>query len=215
LKSEQIFDCGLPRNDILFSATDDFKNDLKNKLGLPKDKKVIFYCPTWRRGDYKAELPFDIGLLKECLSDEYVLLIRSHVGKHKWVDENNKPVEIFDNKFSFNGGEYPEATHLYLISDILVSDYSSSIFDFAITRKPQVLYLYDKEQYEKEFGLYYDIETFSPFPVAKNQTELIEKIKNYNVPASDYEKFISSYTEYEKGDAARQIVNYICKESIR
>lgn len=211
LNDEQILKSGLPRNDILFSATDDFKTNLKKQLGIPFDKKVVLYCPTWRRHDYKATVPFDIEKLREELSDEYVMLIRSHVGKHKWVDDKNKPVEIFDNVFSFDGGKYPEVTHLYLISDILISDYSSAIVDFAITGKPEILYIYDYEDYKKEFGLSFDYETFTPFQKARNQEELIQTIKNCHVDKNKYEKFISEFIEYEKGNASKQVVDAMLK----
>ena len=207
LNEQQFIKSGLPRNDILFKADENFKCELKKKLGLPADKKVIFYCPTWRRYDRKAVLPFDIERFKKELGDEYVILIRSHVGKHKWVNSKDEPVELFDNKFSFDGGEYPEATHLYLISDIMVSDYSSAVFDFALTRKPEILYIYDYEDYKKEFDLYFDYETFSPFPKVRTEEELLRAIKNCGIDNNKYEEFISEYLEYENGNASEQVVN--------
>lgn len=210
--SEKCFlNCGLPRNDILFKANENFKNDLKKELGLPLDKKIIFYCPTWRKSNYKAVLPFDLKIFKEQLQDEYVMLIRSHVGKHKWVDSNGNFVDIFDNEFSFNGGNYPEVTHLYLISDILISDYSSSVFDFALTRKPEILYIYDYEEYKNNFGLYFDYEGFTPFLKARNQEELLYALKSCNVDQVGYNRFIEEYLEYENGAAAKQVVDYICE----
>ena len=209
LKESQIINSGLPRNDILFNSTEEFKINLKEKLGLPKDKKVILYCPTWRRYDWKDVFPFDINRFKKELSDEYVMLIRSHIGKHKWIDENGTPIEIFDNEFSFNGGEYPEVTHLYLISDILISDYSSAIFDFALTGKPEILYIYDYDDYKKEFGLYFDYDNFSPFPKVKTQEELLNAVKNYRVNKNEYESFVSEFMEYEQGNAVNQILDRI------
>ena len=212
IRDNQMLNSGLPRNDILFNVTEDFRQNLKKQLGLPENKRIVLYCPTWRRYDRKAILPFNLETLKRELGDEYIFLIRSHVGKHKWVDEHNRPVNIFDNEFSFNGGNYPEVTHLYTITDILVSDYSSAIYDFALTQKAQVLYIYDKEEYEKNFGLLVDIENFSPFPKAMNTNELIESIRNYNVSAEDYDKFVNTYLEYEKGTAAKQVVDKILEE---
>lgn len=211
LPFDKFVNTGLPRNDILFNATDAFKQNLKKKLGLPEDKKVILYCPTWRRYDYKAQLPFDLAKMKKELGDEYVLLLRSHVGKHTWVDKNNKPIEIFDNEFSFNGGDYPECTHLYVISDLMITDYSSSVFDYAITRKPQILYIYDYEDYKKEFNLYFDYNEFAPFPKPINDEQLIDAIKNYPNINDAYEDFIKNYVSYENGNATKQII----KKSIK
>ncbi len=207
LNEKSIINCGLPRNDILFNKNDKFKMQLKEKLGLPPDKKVILYCPTWRRYDHKAVLPFSLDNLRKELKDEHVLLMRSHVGKHAWVDEKNNKIDIYDGKFVFNGGEYPDITHLYLISDILISDYSSAIFDFAITRKPQILFIYDYEQYKEEFNLYYDYNSFSPFPKVKNEAELINAIKNYPDIQNNYEDFVSEFLQYENGSAAKNLVD--------
>ena len=96
----------------------------------------------------------DLKRLKNELSDEYVILIRSHVGKHSWVDENNNPVNIFDSEFSFDGSLYPEVTHLYLISDVLITDYSSSMWDFSLMYKPCFLYTPDLDEYNKERCFY-------------------------------------------------------------
>ena len=207
LPMNKFINTGLPRNDILFNATDEFKQNLKKELGLPKDKKVILYCPTWRRYDYKAQLPFDLEKIKKELGNEYVLLLRSHVGKHTWVDKHNKPIEIFDNEFCFNGGDYPECTHLFLISDLMITDYSSLVFDFAITKKPQILYIYDYEDYKKEFDLYFDYKDFSPFPKPTDEDQLIETIKNYPEIHDAYEDFVKKYVLYDKGDATRQVID--------
>lgn len=216
LRSEQIFNTGLPRNDILFTADDDFKTNLKKELGLPENKKVLFYCPTWRRYDRKAVFPFDLAALKEKFSDEYCILIRSHVGKHTWVDENDNAINIFDNEFSFNGGDYPEATHLYLISDVLITDYSSSVFDFAITGKPQIFYAYDLEEYEQEFGLYFDYKDFICGDMCVNTAELITAIDSlddyYKKYGSLYDEFRQKYVSAENGTASKQVVNFMLLE---
>lgn len=215
--NENVFvKAGIPRNDILFSMTDEFRLNLKQKLGLPLDKKVILYCPTWRRYDYKAELPFDLDKMKSEIGEEYILLLRSHAGKHTWVDKNNRPINVFDNIFSFNGGAYPEITHLYAITDIMVSDYSSAIFDFAITQKPQLFYAYDLEEYEAKFGLYEKYDVFCPGPISRTQEELVSDIKNIDLVsqkyAEKYKAFQQKYLEYEKGNATKTLVDLFLGE---
>ena len=211
LKDSMLFESGFPRNDILFNATEEFKNDLRKQLGLPEGKKVIFYCPTWRSGNYKAYLPFNLKKFKEVLGKDYVMLIRSHVGKHKWVDANGNLINIFDNEFSFDGGWYPEATHLYLISDIFISDYSSAIYDFAVTKKPEILYIYDADEYTKEFGLFFDIRHFTPFPKAENEQELLDAILNLNINQEEYDKFLKDYCTYEDGHASEKVIDAMIK----
>ena len=218
LNDNQFIESGLPRNDILSNSTDNstLRERVKKSLGLPPDKKVLFYCPTWRRYDYRATLPFNLANLKEHLSNEYVLLIRSHVGKHIWVDSSNKKIQLFDNIFSFNGGEWPEATELYLVADVLISDYSSAIFDFAITRKPQIMYAYDIDEYIREFGLYFNYKQQMPFPMATNTKELISEVKNignfFGIYGDRYAKFIQKFCAYEKGDASERLIEYISKQ---
>ena len=217
LNINQIVNTGLPRNDILFTADDNFKASLKKKLGLPNDKKVLFYCPTWRRYDRKATLPFDLNILKEKFKDKYCFLIRSHVGKHQWVDANNNPINIFDDEFSFNGGNYPEATHLYLIGDVLISDYSSAIFDFAVTEKPQIFYAYDLEEYQKEFGFYFNYKDFIFGDLCTNTQNLIKAIESldqyYEKYGTAYKKFKEKYIPAENGTAAKQIVDFMLNKN--
>lgn len=200
---------GTPRNDTLFREqnNEDFKNNIKKELGLPNDKKVILYCPTWRRYDYRAILPFDINYLKEQLSDEYILLMRSHTGRHTWVDGNLKPVEIYDNEFCFNGCDYGEITHLYLIADMMISDYSSAVWDFSVTKKPQILYIYDFDKFKEEFKLHFDYSKTFPFPQPRNQEELVEAIKKYSCSKSDYEALVNKFLCYESGNAAKEFVD--------
>ena len=211
LKSEQLAGTGLPRNDILFKDDKLFDQNFKKQLKLPDNKKIILYCPTWRRYDHKALLPFDLQYLKKELADEFVLLMRSHVGKHKWTNENNEPINIFDNEFCFNGGEYPDVTDLYRISDILISDYSSAVFDFALTRKPEILYIYDYQDYKKEFGLYFDYNNFAPFPTPRTQEELVNAIKNYPEISVQYEGFVNKYCEYETGCSTQNVISEMLK----
>lgn len=219
LEDSQFICSGLPRNDILSPKFDSraISERIKTELGLPKGKKIILYCPTWRRFDKKAVLPFDLQELKKAFSKEYSILIRSHVGKHSWVDANGNNANIFDGEFSFDGGQWDEICGLYLVADLLITDYSSAAFDFAITQKPQIMYAYDLEEYQREFGLYLDYENeFAAFPVAKNTQELIDFISgigNFEKQYGEkYRAFLEKFCAYEKGDATDKIVNYILSE---
>lgn len=214
LKSNQFIESGIPRNiELITGISESKKNAIKEKLQLPLDKKIILYAPTWKRYDYKAILPFDLSYLKKELKDNYVLIIRSHVGKHQWVNDNLESVEIFDNEFCFDGALAENANELYHIADISISDYSSVIFDFGLLKKPQILYIYDYEQYKKEFGLYFDYSNFTPFPKVKTQEELVSAIKNYNVTAKEYDKFLADFCNYENINAAKKIVSKMLGEN--
>ena len=129
------------------------------------------------------------------------------------MDENNKQIKLFDNEFSFDGGNYPEVTHLYLISDVLISDYSSSIFDFAITGKPQIFYAYDLEEYEAEFGLYFNYKDFIIGDLCTNTAELTDAIISLDQYDEKYRKkyktFQTQYLPAEKGTASKQVVDFM------
>ena len=91
----------------------------------------------------------------------------------------------------------------------MISDYSSAIWDFAITKKPQILYIYDYEDYNKEFGLYFDYNDFSPFPKVKTQEELVNAIQNYPNIDKEYDEFYNKYLIFEDGHSAEKVVNAI------
>lgn len=208
LKSNQFIESGIPRNTVLLTKpTLEEIDTIKTNLGLSKDKKIILYAPTWKRYDYKAVLPFDIEYLKEQLSNEYILIIRSHVGKHQWVNSKLEQVNIFDNEFCFDGSIAEDATTLYKVADITISDYSSVIFDFGLLKKPQILYIYDYEEYKKEFGLYFDYKDFTPFKKAKTQEDLVYEIKHYSVSDEEYNKFLEKYCNYENTKASIKIID--------
>ena len=202
---------GLPRNDILLHPDKDNIIPLVRKnLGIPKNKKVLFYCPTWRRTDWRQPMPFNLQELEKSLGDEYVLLMRTHVGKHDWIDKNGNKMSLTDNRFVYDVGSYENISELYLISDVLITDYSSTSFDFSLLERPQVLFAYDLEHYIAEIGLTMDYYKFSPFPIAKTQNELLDAIKNSSKQKiNDLRKFRQKYAEYETGTASKQILSIL------
>lgn len=215
--SASIKNMGLPRNDILLQDSDNrIRNQVRKKLGIPDDKKVLFYCPTWRRYDWKMPMPLDLDKLKREIGNEYCILLRSHVGKHDWVDERGNKININDDGFTYDVRDYPNISELYLACDVLITDYSSSIFDFAITQKPQILFAYDLEDYRNEFKFYFDYENFVPGPIAKKTGELIlhiANLKNYERKYGEqYQKFKETFCAYEDGHAAERVVDYILEE---
>lgn len=205
---------GLPRNDILFSSkTQEIRARIRSELGITEDKKILFYCPTWRRYDYKMPMPFDIARLKEEFSSEYCILLRSHVGKHDWVDKNGNKIDLTNDKFAIDVASYPEISELYIVADALICDYSSAIFDFAITAKPQIFYAYDFEDYMKEFGIYQNYKDFVPGEIPTDTEELIQSIKNLDkfneCFGEKYERFRQEFCQYDKGNSAKILVDSV------
>ena len=169
---------GLPRNDKLLSYSRQEIQQIKQTLGIPQDKKVILYMPTYREYlmNVALAIPMDVNKWETSLSNEYVLLVRSHYAKHLTLLASN-------GDFIKDVSYYTPLTDLYAISDILVSDYSSAFFDFSILGRPMRSFAYDIDRYKQERGFYIDIENELPCPIHKNEDDLIKSIVNIDVEA--------------------------------
>ncbi|QSX09279.1 CDP-glycerol glycerophosphotransferase family protein [Alkalibacter rhizosphaerae] len=196
VSEKAIINTGLPRNDYLYNYNLKQVNVIKNKLGLPLDKKIILYAPTWRDStdvgrSYSIKPPIDFKCWKEKLGDEWIVLIRVHA-------YTNKILGLKFNDFIRDFSSYPEINELMIVSDLLISDYSAIIFDYSILEKPIFCFGYDYEQYKKERGLYIELEKELPNGVTKTETELIDKIlrMNYSRESLNTKKFKEKYLNY-------------------
>lgn len=154
---ERFLVCGLPRNDFLAFVTEETKQEMMQKIGLPLDKKVILYAPTFREYDRDNKLncvlapPIDFEKWRQEIGDEYVILFRAH---YEVVQVLNVK---FEDGFVYNVSSYPVLNDLMIASDMLISDYSSIYFDYSILNRPMLCYAYDYEKYVDKRGLYFDI----------------------------------------------------------
>lgn len=208
---KEIIESGYPRNDYLVNNNNEnemFK--IKSRLKIPVNKKVILYAPTWRdhkfygRGRYKFDIQMDLDLLKKEISDEYILLIRMH-----YLIAENIDLSKYDD-FVYDLSLYEDIRDLYLISDMLITDYSSVFFDYAILNRPIIFYVYDLEEYRDTLrGFYFDIESKAPGPLVKTTKDLIKEINhaNSNNEASDkLMKFRKVFCALEDGKASELVV---------
>lgn len=205
---------GLPRNDELVNGNniDNIKR-LKRKIGIPEDKKVILYAPTFR--EYEKDnlkncvftAPLNFKLWEKELSSDYCLLIRAHY-------EISKKLDFQDSDTIRNVSDYDSLNELMLVSDILVSDYSSIFFDFSILERPMLAFCYDYELYASKRGMYFDIrETLDSW--CTTEKELLSEIKNINISerikiASNFKK---KYIEL-CGNATKKCCDIIAKNII-
>lgn len=208
---KEILKFGYPRTDELFNVDQSKVEAIKRELGLPLDKKIILYTPTWRKeGGFDMEM--DIEKMRKELSNEYILLIRIH---HLCAPGDAINV---DNEFAYDLHSYRCVEDLYLISDILITDYSSVMFDYALLNRPMLFFTYDLEDYrDKLRGLYVDIEKEVPGPLVFNTDEIINSIKNIDTVLEDnkdrIEAFKQKYLTYENGSSCEKIVDYVIKPS--
>jgi CDP-glycerol glycerophosphotransferase len=208
-----ILEIGYPRNDLLFH-----KNNLsdiaaiKKKLGLPEGKKLILYAPTWRDNEHYGHLKYrlstqlDLDYLKEKLSSEYAIMIKSHylVGE--------KPDFSAYEGFVYPFGPDYDIAELYLAADILVTDYSSVMFDYSILKRPMVFFTYDINQYRDSLrGFYFDFMEEAPGPITTDTKELADIILSgdYKEYEDKYTAFVRKYNHADQGNASAKVVDLI------
>lgn len=168
---------GLPRNDRLYREKDNLKlrADIRKRLKIQADKKIILYAPTVRGEQVTASKdnvfinPFHFEKWQQAFPDT-VILFRAHYFVTERENTN------FDNVIDVT--DYPSIDELYLVADMLISDYSSVFFDYSILERPMFCYAYDLVQYEKYQGLYMSPEKALPH-FANNEHDLINEITKY------------------------------------
>ena len=210
-----MLETGYPRNDIMhWDNKDDIARQLKEKLGIPKDKKTILYAPTWRddeyytKGQYKFSLKLDLNLMKEKMGDEYVIILRTHYFIADALDVTGL------EGFAFNLSKYDDISELYLISDYLITDYSSVFFDYANLKRPMLFFTYDLEKYRDVLrGFYIDIEEELPGPLLFTTEEIIDAFNNIDDIEEKYKEkydvFYEKYCAWEDGQASRKVANAV------
>lgn len=217
---QKMLEYGYPRNDILYDKNDEKSiNMLKSQFNLPTDKKVILYAPTWRddefyeKGKYKFQLQLNLDRLQSQLGDDYIIILRMHYLIASVLD-----ISEYEN-FVYDFSSYNDIAELYLISDILITDYSSVFFDYANLKRPILFYTYDLEKYRDTLrGFYIDIEKDVPGPLLETTDEIIEAIINIDEVQANYarryEQFYKRFCHLDDGTASQKTVDKLLSTSI-
>ena len=212
---EKILELGYPRNDLLYGDDrDERARKIKEKLGIPTDKKVVLYAPTWRDDDYygpakyRFSLPLDLEMMKS-LRDRYFFILRTH-----YFIADNLEIPEEDNDFVMDQSRYNDIGELYLISDILITDYSSVFFDFANLRRPILFFVYDFDKYASVLrGFYFDMTTGCPGPLLKTNEEVLDALENIDVVTREYKdkykEFCDKFCYLDDGHASDRIVKRV------
>ncbi|MCI8307666.1 MAG: CDP-glycerol glycerophosphotransferase family protein [Lachnospiraceae bacterium] len=215
---DRIIETGYPRNDILYAPDrEEQAAGIKEKLFIPKDKKVILYAPTWRDdeyygpGRYQFALKLDLKKMKDAFGDSYVILIRTHYFIADAVDTAGL------DGFAVNVSRYDDIAELYLISDICITDYSSVFFDYANLKRPILFYVYDFEKYrDKLRGFYIDMETELPGPLLYTEDEVFEALRNIDAIKNEfkalYDEFYDRFCCIDDGHAAERVSDIVFAE---
>ena len=200
---------GLPRMDYYFENhdLDKLKADFCRRYGVSPDKKIILYAPTFR-DEEKYNNVFDyleLNRFNEELGDEYVLALRLHPKIRNFyrddISSEGKYVDV---------SSWESEQELMLISDILITDYSSIMIEYSALNKPTVFFTYDLDEYlANERGFYYDFKTTVPGPIVYTSDDLIDIIKNNNFDRSKISDFVKSQFDEIDGHSSERIVDYL------
>lgn len=208
VRSESLLCSGLPRNDELYLISHEHISRLKEQLNMPLDKKVILYAPTWRDSrdggkTYSIRPPMNIDYWQQELGNDYIILFRMHAFTTQLMG-------LKFNDFVWDMSVYPDINDLLIVADILISDYSATIFDYSILERPIISFAYDYDTYAKERGLYVDIEKELPSSICRTEQEIINLIQtmDYSDECRKTKLFKKKYLEV--GGEATQM----CVESL-
>jgi CDP-glycerol glycerophosphotransferase len=219
-----VWETGYPRNDLLVGPlADSVRSQVRAELGIDEDETAVLYAPTWRDDEkYREDVPdiplrLQLGALVERLdaagsdvpdrngsTPRHRLLARTH----NMVSDRSR-AEVAPGVLDVS--YFRDVRDLYLAADVLVTDYSSVMFDFALTGKPMVFYAYDLDRYRDEIrGFYFDLFPDAPGPVATTEDELVDELvsleANQDRYAARYRAFRHTYGHLEDGHATDRVL---------
>lgn len=206
---------GVPRTDFLFdeSYKDQKRRSLYEKYPELQHKKVILFAPTFRgTGNKDAFYPmeqFCIDHYMEQLADDTILLLKNHPfvkDSFSYSEKWEKQVFDFSNKENIND--------LLLVTDLLITDYSSSVFEASLLDIPMIFYVFDKKEYLENRDVYYDFDTFVPGPIAETEEALLDFTKKLLIRSDTFTReklalFKSSYLDALDGNSTRRIADFL------
>ena len=210
----EILKVGTPRDDCLVNVSDEKKRRIRESLNIPEDIHIVMYAPTLRRAASDVHAvqetqDLDISKVLEVLdkndNGKWICLVRAHsaVAGIGGINYGDKVIDV---------SSYEDMADLLLISDILITDYSSSAGDFALLGKLLILYQSDREKYEEnDRGFYFNMND-SPYYVAMSTNEIINIIENSNqsVVRKNCDAILDFYKTNETGMASK----YVCERII-
>ena len=211
---EELIETGLPRTDVLAGPENEARRlRVRGRLGLPDDARVVLYAPTYRddavdrRGRYRLDLRVELERLQRAAGDDAFVLFR----KHPFI---NDATPRTDDRRVLDVSTYPDATELLLVADVLITDYSSMMVDFAVTGRPMLFFAYDLEAYRNAVrGFYVDFADVAPGPLLETAGELTDALRDPDGACRDYaeryERFAATFCELDDGKATGRVVDRV------
>ena len=199
-----ILETGYPRNDILINQAS--KRDLiRRSLGIADGQKVVLYAPTWRDSQRTATGNWKpVNFLPGSLGDNATVLFRGHTNTH-----SAHTAQIARGTIDVTN--YKNVAELYLAADVLVTDYSSSMFDFSVTGKPIIFLAPDFDDYVAKRGFYFDFEQLAPGPILTDSSFLRKALESIDSQKSEYaQRYLAwqmKFNKLEDGLASKRVVD--------
>lgn len=207
-KRDIFLEYGYPRNDLLFQYDEGLRASVREELGLNGKRKVILYAPTFREADigasgYEHCLKPDLKRFKKELGGEYQILLRLHYYISKSLDLSDLEGFVYDVS------SYADISYLYLISDMLITDYSSVFFDYANLKRPIIFYMYDLKEYNRFMHDFYLGLEELPGPIVYDEDGLLEAIKEADRINYDFEGFNQRFNPHREAASGKVIETVI------
>ncbi len=206
---EKFLNIGMPRNDIFFNSTEvqNTNKKVRNSLRLNADDYIILYAPTYRESSLKHssfDSQLDINLIKKAAEKKFCKAAKILFRGHYFFTANNT------QSFSLDASDYPNMQELLCAADMLITDYSSSMWDYSFTGKPCLLFCPDIDEYIQKRGFYTEPKKWG-FPICKSNQELADTIQNFDMEkyADNIKKNHEYFGSYEKGDATKKVCSVI------
>jgi CDP-glycerol glycerophosphotransferase (TagB/SpsB family)/glycosyltransferase involved in cell wall biosynthesis len=222
----EIAETGYPRTDELIADSTEPAGSggpraakparMRRLLDLPDARQIALYVPTWRENQhdgtskYRFDLRLDLADARRRLADKYVLLVRGHHLMAGWELAATEP------GFAFDVTDYPDINDLLAITDVLITDYSSVMFDFAPTGRPMLFFTYDLRHYRDELrGFYFDFEAVAPGPLLETSDEVVAALADIEAVAAKYRQahadFTARFCPLDDGKASARACDRIFK----
>ncbi|MGN0854529.1 MAG: CDP-glycerol glycerophosphotransferase family protein [Kiritimatiellia bacterium] len=204
----KVLPTGYPRCDILHACPVEVRREVCLRLGLSPERKFVLYAPTFRddgnRSVYLTDYTALTAALAKRFGGEWTVLLRLHPNLRK-----------HDAHLTFRGdardvSTYEDIQELMVAADAMISDYSSCIFDYILTRKPAFLYVPDRARYESGRGLRYSLDK-TPFPVCESAPSLVQAVVGFDPAdfAAAEEKFLAWMESVERGTASARVADWM------
>ena len=198
---------GIPRTDVLVDSgrAGRVADEVRRRYGLSDGRRVILYAPTFR-GDRTTQARdpggLDVEVLRRALGEDHVLLVRSH----PFVRRGKPPAA---DPFVVDVSDHPEMNELMLVADVLITDYSSAIFEFALLGRPIVFFAPDHAAYERERGFYFDFAKDAPGPIFEETEPLARFLRRGEFDLARIGQFAAASFDVADGRATERFVDRV------